>query len=55
MFLMRHELRFYIPEDDIFHTHRLETLKSSEVVSSRLIFMQTTVQVYQIIILQFVQ
>jgi hypothetical protein len=28
MFPVRHELGFYIPEDDILHSHRRENLKS---------------------------
>jgi hypothetical protein len=29
---MRYELEFYIPEDDILHSHRREILKSYDAV-----------------------
>jgi hypothetical protein len=33
MFPVRYELVFYIPEDDILHSHRRENLKSYHSIS----------------------
>jgi hypothetical protein len=34
---VRYELGFYIPEDDILHSHRREHLKSRYVMKAKLI------------------
>jgi hypothetical protein len=42
---VKYELGFYIPEDDILHSHRHENLKSNMVVQFRYHFSQLTFMV----------
>jgi hypothetical protein len=38
MFLVRYELGFYIPEDGVLHSHRLENLRSHMISLSIAVF-----------------